>query len=502
MTALAFQQEVTDHIGRDNVKFLTLEIAEYARNICAIERNIKGILHPECVQHLEQIIAAARKTGIPLYAISKGYNLGLGSRLPVQDNHVIVDLSKMNRILAYDAELGTIQIEPGVTQYDIARFLEERQATFILNVTGSAADSSVVGNALERGVAHYGSRAEEIISLNALLGNGEHMTTGFAQPHVHATQSYPHGIGPDFRGLFFQSNFGIITSVTLRLLPKTACTAFVTLLKNDGVTIADFIDQLREAKNKNLLPENLHMSNKARRLSVMTPLIARQQKISLQQARNTAERYIAGEWAATISLRGERIVLESVIQCLNRLFKKSAKVSAFYDSDLKPEKDSMHAALKGTIGHALGRPCSDALLSLGYGLNLLIDRPLAETDAGALFLIPVLPFRGRHFVEITNCINTCFQQYGFDAYMTFNLVDHINLEGVVNLVFSRADHIQTNTAHECVQYTLATLENAGYPPMRLGINQKSALTASHTSLRKNLKNYFDPDNILARGRYE
>ena len=80
--------------------------------------------------------------------------------------------------------------------------------------------------------------------------------------------------------------------MTIRLLPKTQCVAIITLEKNSTTTLEKFIDQLRFAKQRNLLPENLHISNKLRRLSVVKPLNARQQKISIMEEKKIANQKI------------------------------------------------------------------------------------------------------------------------------------------------------------------------------------------------------------------
>src|SRR5579871_2240705 len=131
--------------GPDRFHHDAAQITVYLSNVCAAKRQIIGIVYPISNEEISKLIILCREFNIPLYPISTGFNYGLGSRLPVQDGHLIVDLSKMNRIISYDAELGIIQIEPGVTQHAIAQYLQENQANFILNVTGSSAFSSIVG---------------------------------------------------------------------------------------------------------------------------------------------------------------------------------------------------------------------------------------------------------------------------------------------------------------------------------------------------------------------
>ena len=42
----------------------------------------------------------------------------------------------MNRIIELDEELGTLTVEPGVTQEQLARYLDEHDLPFLVPVTG------------------------------------------------------------------------------------------------------------------------------------------------------------------------------------------------------------------------------------------------------------------------------------------------------------------------------------------------------------------------------
>jgi 4-cresol dehydrogenase (hydroxylating) len=506
MNIESFIIQVIDIFGLERAQFDSTEIDIYLQNVCAEKRKVSGIIFPLSEEEISQLISLSRKNHIPLYPISKGHNYGLGSRLPVEDNHIIVDLSSMNRILHFDPDLGIIRIEPGVSQQDVATYLQENNAEFMLNVTGSSANSSLIGNALERGVGHYGTRVSEIINFDIILGNGDKISTSGGQPENNCSfHSYPHGLSADLKGLFFQSNFGIATAMTIRLLPKTQSVAIINLEKISSVSLEIFIDQLRIAKQRSLLPENLHISNQARRLSVTTPLIARERNISITQATKIAKEHIQSDWAATSSLRGDRNVLEAQIHNLSEFIKHIAKISILFDSDLDRITDSFLSAIKGTVGHAMGIPCGDALLSLGYESNTLLDCPLEQSDIGTLFIIPVLPFRGHDFLKVVDYISCKFKQYQYEPYMTFNLVEQINLEGVINIVFSKTDVLSIKRAHACIKEVSSSLERLGYPPMRLGIFQKSHFLSeetNHKKIKKQLKKILDPDNIIARGRYE
>jgi 4-cresol dehydrogenase (hydroxylating) flavoprotein subunit len=71
----------------------------------------------------EQVVLAVRMASarqVPLYPISRGKNWGWGDACPVTPGQVVLDLSRMDRIVEIDAELGYAVIQPGVTQGQLA----------------------------------------------------------------------------------------------------------------------------------------------------------------------------------------------------------------------------------------------------------------------------------------------------------------------------------------------------------------------------------------------
>ncbi len=203
--------------------------------------------------------------------MSQGHNWGYGSHSTPAPGCALVDLSGMKRILNADKiskSHPVAVIEPGVTQGELHQFLVDRgldrELTF--NVTGSARETSLVGNALDRGVGYYGPRKEDLFGLEVVCGNGEFLKTGFrrlgeASPLAH---SHPYGLGPMLDGLFFQGNFGIVTSACFRLFPRRPKEVAVSLALKDTRRLGEFINQMGHLKREGLIPSVTHIGNAAR----------------------------------------------------------------------------------------------------------------------------------------------------------------------------------------------------------------------------------------------
>src|SRR5207248_7487501 len=111
-------------------------------------RQILGVVSPASRDELVQTLEIANRHRTAVYPFSTGKNWGLGSKLPVVDGCILLDLGKMNRIIEVNEQLSYAVVEPGVTQKQLHDHLEARQIPLMLNVTGSGAHTSIMGNTL------------------------------------------------------------------------------------------------------------------------------------------------------------------------------------------------------------------------------------------------------------------------------------------------------------------------------------------------------------------
>ena len=135
----------------------------------------------------------------------------------------------MNRVIAVDEGRCSAVVEPGVSYFDLYRYIQERKLKLWID-TPDPGWGSVVGNALDHGVGytfgqyrdHFGSHC----GMEVVLPNGEVMRTGMAALAKDASWAdYKYGFGPYVAGLFGQSEFrhchqdGILAHAGTRGLP-------------------------------------------------------------------------------------------------------------------------------------------------------------------------------------------------------------------------------------------------------------------------------------------
>src|ERR1039458_5899909 len=183
---------------------------------------IPGIVRPGNLAEVQECVRIANRFRVPIYAISSGKNWGYGSRVPSADGCFLLDLGRMNRIVDFSEELAYVTVEPGVTQAQLHAFLRERGSHLWMDSTGASPECSLIGNTVERGFGHtpYGDHFAQCCGLEVVLPTGKVVETGFARfPGAHAAPAYRWGVGPALDGLFSQSNFGIVTRMTLWLMP-------------------------------------------------------------------------------------------------------------------------------------------------------------------------------------------------------------------------------------------------------------------------------------------
>jgi len=523
----------------------TLE--RYARSTAARPVRPLAVARPADVAQVAQLLRIASEHRLAVYPISTGKNWGYGDACAVGAGQLIVDLSRMNRIVQVDAELAYAVIEPGVTQRQLSDFLREHGYPLWADCTGAGPDTSYIGNIMERGFGHspYGNRLQHVAGMQVVLANGELLETGFGHyRQARAAHLFPYGVGPFLDGLFTQSNMGIVTRLGIWLMPQAACiNHFLCSVPAHG-DIAAVVDALRPLRLDGTLRSILHIGNDLRVLSGGT--VFPQGALANEAFPNAATGDAGAPAGARLppALRAQLCAGLGAWTVSGALYGSAAQVAL--------ARKAVRGALRGTRGQA--RFVSERSLRLGALAGRLLGASAAgrrlrarvalgaslfemnrgvpngrflagaywrrrgglpagfpegadpaRDGCGLLWVSPVLPLRGEDLLAVYALAEAQFERFGFDLFATFSMVNERALGGVLTLAYDRDDPQEAARARACHDAVFAQLFEAGYIPYRAGNHAMAALDPAGDSYWRTvaaLKGALDPHGILAPGRYQ
>jgi len=489
--------------------------------------HVRAILRPASREDVQQCVRIANRFRIPIYPISTGKNWGYGSRVPVRDG-VLLDLGRLNRILDFDEELAYVTIEPGVTQRQLHEFLIERNSRLWMDATGASPDCSIIGNTMDRGFGHtpMGDHCGNACAFEVILPTGECIDTGFGRfPGAKAGALGRWGVGPSLDGVFSQSSFGIVTRMTVWLMPapESFQAFFFSCKDNEG--LGPIIDALRPLRLNGTLRSVMHIGNDYKVLAATSRYpwaeTGGQTPLSPTVMAELRQKLTIGSWTGSGGLYGTRAQVREARSQLRKALAGKVDRLRFVDDRLlklmarltKPFSLLTGWDISRTIkviapvyGLMKGVPTDSTLASVYWRKR--IDVP-AQMDpdrdgCGLLWCSPVVPNTGAHATEVTQLATDVLLKHGFEPQISISLATERSLFCVTTLSYDRNVPGEDDRAMECYRVLVEELLARGYPPYRLNVSSMrySERAGSYTDLLRGLKEVFDPNHILAPGRYE
>ena len=507
---------------------------EAGTNITGRGQPVTAVHKPKSVDDVLMLVQQARSHKTPLYPVSRGYNWGYGSASPVTPGCSLVDLSGMDRILNADKislSNPVAVVEPGVTQGQLYDFLQANCPELTFNVTGSARDTSIIGNALDRGVGYFGPRKEDLFGLEVVCGSGRVLKTGFRRlgedsPLAH---SHPFGLGPMLDGLFFQGNFGIVTSACFRLMPRRPKEVAVSLALRNTSDLGVFINELAHLKREGLMASVTHIANKPRSQASMMYGMTRYLEESchfpadaaLAEAEKALKIVAPNEWTSLGAVTGNAGQVSAVLKEIKQRMKPLARVmivterlldvgfsvtNALRFLPLARANAAAISAIRPLHALALGVPTDVAIDNLlwKYGCNDLPAVKLDQSNCGLLFISPALPPDGKVVAQLVDGLNSVAARHGHMLYMTVNIETPTSLVAVINLLFDRGKPEEVEQAHSCADALLHHIHAHGLEVYRARADMMADIVSrdpAYWQTVRALKHELDPDNIIAPGRY-
>ena len=171
---------------------------------------------PQYTQDVVQLVMKAISTNSPLVPRGAG-TWGLGGSVPVKGGRVL-DMTAMSKILEIDEVNLIARVQPGITWKALADALDAKG--LFLPCYPSSAPSATIGGWVSTGgtgigAYKYGTAGDIVRDLEVVLPTSEVIHTG----DKYVPQN---GGGPNLNWLFIgaEGTFGVVTEVTLSVLPK------------------------------------------------------------------------------------------------------------------------------------------------------------------------------------------------------------------------------------------------------------------------------------------
>lgn len=166
-------------VEEENLNTDPAEIYCYSRDSTPFQYFADVIVRPADTTEVSEIMKLANENRIPVYPRGSGTSAA-GSPLPVKGG-IIIDLTRMNRILGFDEENLQVAMEPGVICDDLNEFLQDYGYFFPPDPASSSAATlggMVANNSAGNRAIKYGKTKDWILWLEAVLPSGEIIHTG------------------------------------------------------------------------------------------------------------------------------------------------------------------------------------------------------------------------------------------------------------------------------------------------------------------------------------
>lgn len=232
-----------DAVGSDYVSVEDFVLYTYSRGIDGALEEVmpEYVVRPGSTDDVSRVVKVANKYKVPIVPRGGGCCLMGGSK-PIEKGGIVMDMTRMNRLLDINFEAMTVSVECGITWAKLNTLLFEK-GYYTGTLGPGSGMSATVGGGLSHhsvgggGATKYGTCSEHCVALEVVLPQGDVVQTG-SNASVYIKEPFCRlGLGPDLLSIFLGDNgiFGIKTKATLEIFPRPEyheCKTFV--VENPG----------------------------------------------------------------------------------------------------------------------------------------------------------------------------------------------------------------------------------------------------------------------------
>ncbi len=499
-------------VGRRQVVTGRQALEAAGRTTYATHQRLAAIVRPGTVAQVQAVMRVAREHGVAVHPVSGGRNWGYGARVPIADGAVLLDLSRLDRIVAYDDELGSVTIEAGVTQAMLAEYLHVAGDQFRIDANGSSPRSSLVGNLLARGfgATAYGDHVSAACGLEVVLADGSLVHTGYgAFPDSRVAGLDRWAPGPMIDGLFSQSNLGVVTKLTLWLMPTPERVETVMFEMDDLDSVAACCDAVRRFRLDGTIRGTFWIGNHWRVVTVLQqfPWEQGDPPLSAADGDTLARQLGIARWTGFVPLYGSAARVAVDRRAVRaELRGKARRVTCFDDRILEHADASPRDRFVSSLYQAYsGRLVTGLPRAYWRKHTPIPDEPDPDRDrVGFIFCTAALPLRGADVAEASAVAEAVIERHGYEpAINCIGTRDRV-VQLLASIAYDREVPGTDERAMTCYSELAAKLTGLGFTPFRLGVHSMAEMDkaeSNYTSVLRAIKAALDPGSILAPGHY-
>jgi glycolate oxidase len=414
------------------------------------------VVLPQTLQQVVQIVKMAAEYQIPITPRGGGTNVSGGS-IPIRGG-IVLCTTKMNRIININKATLVAEVEPGLLLLDFQQALA-KEGIFYPPDPQSAQGCTIGGTIAENAGGPYGVKygvtKQYLLGLQVVLANGEVVKLG--------GKTIKNRMGYELATLFAGSEgtLGIITGITVRLLPLPASQQTLFAVFSDMETAGEAVSRIIGA---GIVPAKIEFVDNwfLRRIEDLTHM-------GLP---------VEAEALLLVQADGHPQAVESEITQVLKICREMGAGEARAARD-QAEADRLWQIRKS----AFGAIYSSAPTILSEDITVPRDKIAA--------LIKKCKEAGK--------------KAGFDVHFTGHAGDG-NIHPAIQTDFNNKENFQRalKAADEMVE---ATLELGGVVSGEHGIGlekqryMQQGVDPLALDLMKKIKKAFDPDNIMNPGKY-
>lgn len=416
----------------------------------------------------------------------------------------------MDKVIEVNDKYSYYTVEPGVSFFKLYETIREQKKNIWCSCP-ALGWGSVVGNSLDRGWGYTpnGDHSNQICGIEAVLADGSIIRTGMGS--LNDSKLWPlfrGGYGPTYDSMFSQSNFGIVTKMTLWSSPAPYGFKSCHIAVPKETDLVQLVDIFRELQKHDVIQNHPVVGNILRELGkrgTRKTWYDGPGAIPDWRLEELAKELDLSWWDANFGLYGPQEIIDINFRRCEEAFAAipgaRLRGNSYYP---KPGDEFLDAA---DIDY------KDAWLQTGVpSMAPIVSIQYRGLDGGHISFSPVLPSDGQAALDWYYTAKALCAKRGFD-FMAGLHVYQRHLAHLIMIYFDRTDQADKTAADTLFVDLVRGAREAGYGEYRAHINHMDLVadqydfgkkenggTPALMKLNQRIKDELDPNGILSPGK--